>query len=39
MGVGTGVGIDMIESENSPVEVALLDDKDEPCLVKNFTTG
>ena len=39
MGVGTGVGIDMIESENMPVQVNILDRENEPQLVKNFTTG
>ena len=29
MGVGTGVGIDMIESESSPVEVNVFENKEE----------
>ena len=39
MGVGAGVGIDMIESENTPVMVTVADKEDKVQFVKDFTTG
>ena len=39
MGVGAGVGIDMIESENSPVQVNLVNANNEAQIIKDFTNG
>jgi alpha-tubulin suppressor-like RCC1 family protein len=39
LGVGTGIGIDMIESENVPVLVPVIDSKNKPHLVKDFVPG
>lgn len=39
MGVGTGIGIDMVESENVPTLVNVTDKNNEVQLVKDFTTG
>jgi alpha-tubulin suppressor-like RCC1 family protein len=39
MGTGTGIGIDMVESENVPVQVNLVDSKGTPHLVKDFHCG
>lgn len=39
LGTGTGIGIDMIESENVPIAINVVDDKDQPHLVKDFHPG
>jgi alpha-tubulin suppressor-like RCC1 family protein len=39
LGVGTGIGIDMIESENVPVLVPIIDRNNKPHLVKDFVPG
>lgn len=39
LGTGSGIGIDMIESENAPILIPCLDDKDEVHLVKDFHPG
>jgi alpha-tubulin suppressor-like RCC1 family protein len=39
LGVGSGIGIDMVESENVPALVRVADAKDQPQLVRDFTPG
>jgi hypothetical protein len=39
MGVGTGIGIDMVESENVPTPISVVDNKNQSHLVKDFNTG
>lgn len=39
LGVGSGIGIDMVESENQPTLVSVLDEKQQPVLVKDFHPG
>lgn len=43
MGVGAGIGIDLVESENLPTEIdfsqALPEDAQEPVFIKDFSTG
>jgi alpha-tubulin suppressor-like RCC1 family protein len=39
MGTGTGIGIDMVECENQPTYVNLLDENDQPKNVKDFVMG
>lgn len=39
LGTGTGIGIDMIESENQPIEIIVGQESGEVCLVKDFTPG
>ena len=40
MGVGSGIGIDMVESENVPREVIFTDEKTQaPLRIKNFHAG
>lgn len=40
MGTGTGIGIDMVESESIPIQVNVIDEKtQQPMLVKDFHPG
>ena len=39
MGVGQGIGIDMVESENTPTLVNVLNKAGEPQAVMDFATG
>jgi alpha-tubulin suppressor-like RCC1 family protein len=39
MGVGSGIGIDMVESENVPREIIFEDKSGEPVLIKDFHAG
>ena len=44
LGVGTGIGIDLVESENIPKEVDLEsclspEEKEDPVVVTNVSTG
>ena len=39
LGVGSGIGIDMVESENQPTLVSVLDEKQQSVLVKDFHPG
>ena len=39
MGTGTGIGIDMVESESVPIQVNVLDDKNQPQPIKDFQPG
>ena len=39
LGVGSGIGIDMVESESVPVLVPIIDSQNKPHLVKDFVPG
>ena len=39
MGVGAGIGIDMIECENIPTWVDLKDDNDQAMIPQDFAIG
>ena len=39
MGVGTGIGIDMVESENVPVQITPTDSNNKSHTVKSFHAG
>lgn len=39
LGVGSGIGIDMVESESVPVGVSVLDNQNKPHIVKDFHPG
>ena len=39
MGTGTGIGIDMVESENQPTFVDLKNDDEQGKSVKDFVMG
>jgi hypothetical protein len=39
MGTGSGIGMDLVESENVPTEVQLLDENEKPHQVSRFSMG
>lgn len=39
LGTGSGIGIDMVESENVPTPINVLDKNEQPHLVKDFHPG
>lgn len=39
MGTGSGIGIDMVESENQPTLIPVIDKDNKPQLVKDVHTG
>jgi len=39
MGTGAGMGIDLVESENVPTLIELLDHEEQPQIPKTFAMG